>query len=581
MQLATTLPSRLMADGQQGTTTGLTYVDTIQRNLVLLRGGAELATSTSVIDDYSDRIPLETTTKSSALSAEPKLPGYGWETTERPFCLDEQHANDDFHSLSRDGKLASESEDVSQNLAGAFNQQQYPTSTKMDGKTSKTEDAYLAAHPPCLENLDEGDNNSKLRPNNPVVYRYFGRSRARSHRSDSIPFILLGPSVDHWKDAGQILASRGFNVMACERVSDKNGSGEKSIQHDTALPHDGAGENLVLAILDALRWNRAVVIGCDNESALAIEAALRLAPERVAGLVLCGDLSSAESYLSQRMSMDGVRASGHDQPSIDSFLDECIDVPTTIVWDGDITTMSKGSKHKFDQQQQEDLFNKYRSIIVGGGSAPHRRLPEQFAWVLTRFVEEKVSTHTKELRFLYEDHDPKEAEEKEVEADTSKQNALSFALPDGLNRTLADVFSPGSLLVAGRTLATALIYMSAIRVAVYQYHNICGGLSGIQSGWNTLSAWQREGREYLSMHLSDDWGRIASFFRDFFVHLFFRHRNKSEKDDTTEDITTEEATSEEATPEHHEETEIEKPAPRSDEYGQFFLDIFVPNQVIT
>lgn len=549
LQLTTTLPPHLEADGQQATLTGLVHVDIIPKNLVLLRGGEELATSTSVFDDYSDRISLETKTKSSALSAEPNLPGYSWETTERPFCLDEQHANDDFQSLSKDGKFASESEDI-ENLDGA-----------------------AMKHSP--------ERAPSRRPNNPVVYRYFGRSRARSHRSDSIPFILLGPSVDHWKDAGQILASRGFNVMACERVSDKNGSEKKSSQHDTALPHDGAGENLVLAILDALRWNRAVVIGCDSESALAIEAALRLAPERVAGLVLCGDLSSAESYLSQYNSMDSIQASHHDQSSIDSFLDGCIDVPTTIVWDGDITTaMSKGSKHKFDQQQQQDLFNKYRSIIVGGGSAPHRRLPEQFAWVLTRFVEEKVSSHTKKLRFLYENNDPKEAEENGGGAGTSKQNAV-FALPNGLNRTLADVFSPGSLLVAGRTLATALIYMSAIRVAVYQYHNICGGLSGIQSGWNTLSSWQREGREYLSTHLSDDWGRIASFFRDFFVHLFFRRSNKSDDDDTTENITAEKAPIEEAVPEQHEETETEKPAPPSDEYGQFFLDIFVPNQVIT
>jgi hypothetical protein len=54
-----------------------------------------------------------------------------------------------------------------------------------------------------------------------VVYQYFGRSRSRGPSSpDALHFILLGPNVDHWKTVGQILASRGFNVMACERIEE-------------------------------------------------------------------------------------------------------------------------------------------------------------------------------------------------------------------------------------------------------------------------------------------------------------------------------------------------------------------------
>ena len=61
----------------------------------------------------------------------------------------------------------------------------------------------------------------------PIIYRYFGRSRTRSIRADSIPFIVLGPSVDHWKQVGRILASRGFNVIACERIQSQDGKDGK------------------------------------------------------------------------------------------------------------------------------------------------------------------------------------------------------------------------------------------------------------------------------------------------------------------------------------------------------------------
>eukprot|EP00555_Chaetoceros_dichaeta_P009976 CAMPEP_0198259484 /NCGR_PEP_ID=MMETSP1447-20131203/8664_1 /TAXON_ID=420782 /ORGANISM="Chaetoceros dichaeta, Strain CCMP1751" /LENGTH=347 /DNA_ID=CAMNT_0043946883 /DNA_START=61 /DNA_END=1101 /DNA_ORIENTATION=- len=70
---------------------------------------------------------------------------------------------------------------------------------------------------------------------NPVVYRYFGRSRARSVKSESIPFIVLGPRVDHWKLVGRILSSRGFNVMACEQVL----TGEEGGRRNSAYAADG------------------------------------------------------------------------------------------------------------------------------------------------------------------------------------------------------------------------------------------------------------------------------------------------------------------------------------------------------
>lgn len=62
-------------------------------------------------------------------------------------------------------------------------------------------------------------NQKRRRLHSPVVYQFYGRSRSRGPPSPDAPhFLLLGPNVDHWKSVGQILASRGFNVMACERI---------------------------------------------------------------------------------------------------------------------------------------------------------------------------------------------------------------------------------------------------------------------------------------------------------------------------------------------------------------------------
>jgi hypothetical protein len=115
--------------------------------------------------------------------------------------------------------------------------------------------------------LDAGGklgSNRKL-SHSPVVYQFYGRSRARGNPSDSVHFILLGPNVDHWKVIGQLLASKGFNVMACERL-DKEETGRGADCSKDA-------PNLVLEILDVLKWNRVVLVGCDRESILAIGTA--------------------------------------------------------------------------------------------------------------------------------------------------------------------------------------------------------------------------------------------------------------------------------------------------------------------
>jgi hypothetical protein len=95
---------------------------------------------------------------------------------------------------------------------------------------------------------NRGDHRRKK--HSPVVYQYFGRSRRLGPVSpDALHFILLGPNVDHWKSVGQLLASRGFNVMACERIEDD----EKSLNNDSSKSSDNSEHNdapeLVLEVL--------------------------------------------------------------------------------------------------------------------------------------------------------------------------------------------------------------------------------------------------------------------------------------------------------------------------------------------
>eukprot|EP00978_Attheya_sp_CCMP212_P002227 scaffold4582_cov56-Attheya_sp.AAC.1 len=219
---------------------------------------------------------------------------------------------------------------------------------------------------------------------NPVLYRYFGGVRMQHHRSDVVPFILLGPSVDDWKATGHLLSLKGFHVMACERVTNN------SQQQD--------GQTLVLAILNALKWERAVLVGCGGEDAiLAIQAALHLAPERVAGIVLCGDRKAAEAFVQRypRQPQQPQQHPSQNDPSLnglDFFLDSMLNCPNAIIWDGDvpITKPKLWGKTPPASLSSSSSSASQRNTIVGGGLDPHVRLPEQFAWTLTRFVEEKV-----------------------------------------------------------------------------------------------------------------------------------------------------------------------------------------------
>ena len=100
-----------------------------------------------------------------------------------------------------------------------------------------------------------------------IVYRYFGRHQINnSMKREYIPFIILGPSIGHWHAIGELLSSKGYSVMACE-VQPPAADGTFSAEGTEAV---------VTAVLKAMRWRQAVVVGCDFGNVVALKAALRL-----------------------------------------------------------------------------------------------------------------------------------------------------------------------------------------------------------------------------------------------------------------------------------------------------------------
>jgi hypothetical protein len=315
----------------------------------------------------------------------------------------------------------------------------YPIASELSTKEGKAQDFEELLQENVQKLPSEFGSSQTDSKQHPVHYRYFSKSRSRLRNRDSIPFILLGPSVDHWKLVGQNLASRGFSVMAVSLEDYDNHPNDPS---SSDMHHKLKHEPVVEAILDALRWNRVILVGCDGDAALlALRAASRLAPQgRVAGLLLCGDLSDVQRQLGD----------------VDSFLDRNLACPCSVIWDGDHSVMPVA---------EDTLAEIHRCLIRGGGTAPHRRLPEQFAWALTRFVEEKLAPSR---NFLAE---------------------VSKVLPE--RNSSRQLITPGSLLVAGRLLAEVLFFVSAMKVVTYQYENIYDGLLRINNGYKALSVWPR------------------------------------------------------------------------------------------
>jgi hypothetical protein len=267
--------------------------------------------------------------------------------------------------------------------------------------------------------------------------------------------------VDHWKAVGQVLASRGFNTIACERLEKGNLRAKDDKSDDTP--------NLVLDLMEALKWKKVILVGCDSESILAMETAMMLSPDQVVGLVISGDLSGASQAASES------RVGG-----LDSFLQRVLDCPYLIVWDGDSPTVISGSSaHRALETESNN-----RCVILGGGSAPHRLKPEQFAWVLTRFVEEKLDIDIPRETSTPSSHSVANKNSMGQRFGSGNSFLAALKLPFAINTMV----SPEGRLLLGRAIAAALFYVTAMRVVFVQYSILRSGLFAIKSKYESIDA---------------------------------------------------------------------------------------------
>eukprot|EP00547_Thalassionema_nitzschioides_P016636 CAMPEP_0194255838 /NCGR_PEP_ID=MMETSP0158-20130606/35418_1 /TAXON_ID=33649 /ORGANISM="Thalassionema nitzschioides, Strain L26-B" /LENGTH=383 /DNA_ID=CAMNT_0038994323 /DNA_START=185 /DNA_END=1336 /DNA_ORIENTATION=- len=248
-----------------------------------------------------------------------------------------------------------------------------------------------------------------------IPHEYFPRKRLRNQ--DPVPFIFLVPSFSYWNSVGQKLGSRGYSVMICG-----------TCEHED-------GPELVKSIFEDRRWKRAVLVGCDKESILAFRAAAELGPEQIAGLILCGDLRTVESEM------------GNNKKNIGSFVKSHVECPFRIIG-GTLSSSDQASTGS----DLDELFGRFR----GGSLAPYRRrLPEHFAWELTRFLEENIIL-------------PDDSLSQEVQYDEKFWSKLYHA---GLSE------------IIGRCSAYLVIFLGIAKVSSYQKESISDTGIRIQKGY--------------------------------------------------------------------------------------------------
>lgn len=282
----------------------------------------------------------------------------------------------------------------------------------------------------------------------PLAYRYYARNSKLSQSHGSLPFLLIGPNIDHWKVVARELASRGYNVIVCERVGLEEMQKKKArwTQHDSTV--------LIQRLLDALQWNAVVMIACDEESIIAVEAAMNLAPERVSALILCGRIPEPEGFWKEYSPLL-LKRGLEEYDSIDEVLQDNLRCPFSIVWDGAIPPPPEfDSRDTFSQSNLPT-----RNLILGGGSAPHRRRPELFAWSMTRFVEKNLVART-ERPGSYQNENP-----------IDRRIAEANDMPPFMSQ-MNDLFNPESFVVGGRLIATAILYVALFRTLFFQYGKV-------------------------------------------------------------------------------------------------------------
>jgi hypothetical protein len=292
----------------------------------------------------------------------------------------------------------------------------------------------------------------------PLVYRLYGRSRAYG----AIPLVLIGPNVDHLKRVGEELASRGFLVLCCERLQPS--TLQQQQKHAVAA---NASATLIETLLDALRWQQVVLVGCDQEGLVVVHAAMQLAPRRVRGVVLCGNVQAVAAHLRVEEEARQLEQTlqqqqqQQQQRSLDTMLRDKLQCPFAIIHDSDRSDQHQQTATDRDATKQQQ--QKYS--ILGGGAAPHRRRPEHFAWVLTRFVEEQMAPSLamtvprRQTGALIQQHQQE----------------------DAFSTRMQTIVSPFSFTVCGRVIATIVFYAVCLRVALFQLENIRFGIHTISS----------------------------------------------------------------------------------------------------
>lgn len=216
-----------------------------------------------------------------------------------------------------------------------------------------------------------------------------------------------------------------------------------------------------------------------------------LGPDRVAGLILCGDLTAANQFAEET---GGVRV-------LDSFLHRVLDCPFVIVWDGGARSIVSGSSAHEAVETKASPFDgdgaqDGRCVILGGGSAPHRTKPEYFAWVLRRFVDLKLEHQSTDYvggkrRSTMSQSSIEENNDHHLKA---RQRQNRGKILDNLNLPFGidSLVSPEGRLLLGRAVAAAIFYTSVMRVVFVQYGILRMGVVSVKNSVDSVDALRRK-----------------------------------------------------------------------------------------
>lgn len=218
---------------------------------------------------------------------------------------------------------------------------------------------------------------------------------------------------------------------------------------------------------------------------------MMLGPDRVAGLILCGDLTAANQFAEET---GGVRV-------LDSFLHRVLDCPFVIVWDGGARSIVSGSSAHEAVETKASPFDgdgaqDGRCVILGGGSAPHRTKPEYFAWVLRRFVDLKLEHQSTDYvggkrRSTMSQSSIEENNDHHLKA---RQRQNRGKILDNLNLPFGidSLVSPEGRLLLGRAVAAAIFYTSVMRVVFVQYGILRMGVVSVKNSVDSVDALRRK-----------------------------------------------------------------------------------------